>query len=86
MKPIKERCGAIHGFYVCELRPGHTCRHRERGFTWLDVAVIRARADAELAFDIFSWMGTNNAIATGEATVEEFAAKFMPRKKQWTNP
>lgn len=82
MKPIKERCGAVHGFYVCELQPGHTCRHREDRFTWIDAAVIAARANAELAIDLFEMMGTNNAIATGRATVADFQQKVFLRNRQ----
>lgn len=47
------KCGAVQTLcdglmvYVCELDAGHTARHRERDFTWLDREVIESRIAAE---------------------------------------
>jgi hypothetical protein len=41
------KCTATNdAFYVCELERGHTCRHRDGTYTWLDQSVIDARAQA----------------------------------------
>lgn len=42
-------CGAIEPFARCTLPAGHTCRHRQGSFTWLDDDVIARRAARKAA-------------------------------------
>ncbi len=43
---MNDECKAVDGFYICELRAGHTCRHRDGDYTWMDERVDAARAQA----------------------------------------
>lgn len=40
------QCTAVENFYRCELEVGHTFRHRDKNYTWMDQAVLDARAQA----------------------------------------
>lgn len=42
-------CGAIEPFARCTLPAGHTCRHRQGNFTWLDDDVLARREAAKAA-------------------------------------
>ena len=76
-------CTATQNFYVCQLQAGHTCRHREGDYTWIDKAVLGARA--RLKTGAKDGAGLDAQIACGLVDLEKVPAAGSKHGCRWGN-